>query len=438
MFRKILALLSVGALLLAWPGLAGAQGQVEQRYPTTHWSASYWNNVDLTGAPVLTQEENRIDHDWGGGSPAPRVPADYFSARWTRYINIDVAGAYRFTVASDDGVRLWVDGELILDEWQVQAETTFTPEKYLTEGAHQVRLEYFEDTGAAQIELDWSRIAPAQRGWWKVEYFDNMMLRGIPVYSHYEAAINHDWGESSPIPGTVPADQFSARWTQSLDLPAGDYRFYLEVDDGARLWIGGNLVIDVWADQTATIYEREVFLDGGPTTLQLEYYENRGNALVRLDWDRVPEPDEVGPAPVPGPVVDDTDVAFARGGPTGGWRITTGGYNGRMIWTRNEAVLRPDHNWARWAPDLVPGAYEVFAYVPVREDATRRAVYWISHRDGIDLQAIDQAARGGAWVSLGTYTFTGAETDYVALFDVTSEPAGTRVVLFDAMRWESR
>ncbi len=438
MVRKIMTLLSVGALLLMWPGLTGAQGQVEQDYPTTHWNASYWNNTDLAGAPVLVREEDDLRHDWDVGSPAPRVPANRFSARWTRYIDVNVAGTYRFTVTSDDGVRLWVDGELILDEWQIQADVTFTADKYLTEGAHRVRVEYFESTGAAMIELDWSRIAPVQRGWWKVEYFDNMMLRGTPVYSHYEGAIDHDWGESSPVPGIVPADQFSARWTQSLDLPAGAYRFYLEVDDGARLWIGGNLVIDAWYDQVATIHERELFLNGGPTTLQLEYYENQGDALVRLEWERVPDPDEVGPAPVPGPVVDDTDVAFTRGGAAGGWRTTTDGYNERMIWTRNHAVLRPDHNWARWSPDLAPGAYEVFAYVPRREDATHNAVYWISHRDGVDLQTIDQAARGGAWVSLGTYTFTGAETDYVALFDVTSETSGTRVVLFDAMRWESR
>ncbi|MFP4394563.1 MAG: PA14 domain-containing protein [Anaerolineales bacterium] len=438
MFRKIMALLSIGALLLAWPGWATAQEPIEMDYTDTHWSASYWNNVDLTGPPVLTQEEDRIDHDWGVGSPEPRVRVNRFSARWTRRININVAGMYRFTVTGDDGVRLWVDGELILDEWQVQAAKTFTPEKYLTEGAHRVRLEYFENTGAAQIELDWSRIAPVQRGWWKVEYFDNMMLRGTPVYSHYEATINHEWGESSPISGIVPADQFSVRWTQSLDLPSGDYRFHLEVDDGARLWIGGNLVLDAWADQTATVYEREVFISGGPTTLQLEYYENASDAVVRLDWERVPEPDEVGPAPVPGPVVDDTDAAFTMGGAASGWQITTGGYNEQMTWTRNHAVMQPDHNWARWAPNLRAGAYEVFAYVPVREDATRHAVYWISHRDGIDLQTIDQAARGGDWVSLGTYTFTGTETDYVALFDVTSETSGTRVVLFDAIRWESR
>lgn len=438
MFRRTMALVIIGALLLVLPGLAGAQGPIElPDYPTTHWRASYWDNVDLAGAPVLVREEAILDHDWGLGSPAPRVPVNHFAARWTRHININVAGAYRFTVTSDDGVRLWVNGELILDEWQVQAVETFTSEKYLTKGSHRVRVEYFERTGHAEISLSWQRITTSS-GWWKVEYFDNMRLRGTPVYSHYEGAIDHDWGEGSPIPGIVPADQFSARWTQSLDLPAGAYRFYLEVDDGARLWIGGNLVIDAWRDQVATIHEREVFLDGGPTTLQLEYYENRGNAVVRLIWERVPDPDEVGPAPVPGPVVDDTDVAFTRGGAVSGWRTTMGGYNGRMTWTRNHAVLRPDHNWARWSPNLAPGAYEIFAYVPIRENATRSAVYWISHRDGIDLQTVDQAARGGTWVSLGAYTFTGAETDYVALFDVTSEPSGTRVVLFDAMRWESR
>ena len=434
MLRKIMVLLSVGALLLAGSGEALAQGQIEQDYPSTHWNVSYWDNIDLAGTPVLVLEEDEIWHDWGLGSPLPRVPANRFSARWSRYIDADVAGSYRFTVTSDDGVRLWVDGELILDEWQIQAEKTFTTDKYLAEGAHQVRVEYFENTGAAMIELDWLRITPARIGW-KVEYFDNRVLRGTPVHSHYEAVINHNWGESSPIPGTVPADQFSARWTQSLDLEAGAYRFYLNVDDGARLWIGGNLLIDAWYDQVESAYQREVFISGGPTTLQLEYYENQGNAVVELDWERVSEGGAVAPDAI---VIDEADDAFVSSGAVGGWHVTAGGYNGRMIWATNHAVMRPNYNWARWSPDLAADTYEVFVYVPIRENATSNAVYWISHRDGVDLQTVNQAVRGGTWTSLGTYAFTGTETDYVALFDVTSEAPGVRVVLYDAMRWESR
>jgi hypothetical protein len=167
----------------------------------------------------------------------------------------------------------------------------------------------------------------------------------------------------------------------------------------------------------------------------LEYYENQGNAVVNLDWERVSEGGAVVPDAI---VIDEADDAFVSGGAVGSWQVTAGGYNGRMIWTSNHAVMRPDHNWARWTPDLAAGTYEVFAYVPIRENATSNAIYWISHRDGVDLQTVNQAVRGGTWTSLGTYAFTGTETDYVALFDVTSEVPAARVVLFDAMRWESR
>jgi len=72
--------------------------------------------------------------------------------------------------------------------------------------------------------------------------------------------INFDWGSSSPAPGAIGSDRFSVRWTRTLDLPAGQYRFAVTADDGVRLWINGHPLIDAWRDQAATTYSGEIWV----------------------------------------------------------------------------------------------------------------------------------------------------------------------------------
>ena len=97
--------------------------------------------------------------------------------------------------------------------------------------------------------------------------------------------LNFDWGTGSPAEG-VPADRFSARWTQEIILPAGNYQFFLEMDDGARVWIDGQLSIDEWHEPTGETYSVELPLVAGVHRLRVEYYEDLGNARIRL-WGQV-------------------------------------------------------------------------------------------------------------------------------------------------------
>src|SRR5439155_7680128 len=93
--------------------------------PTTctagQFQAQYFNSINLNGTAALTQCESApINHDWQLGSPAPGISSDLFSARYTG--NFDFAqGQYRFDATADDGVRIYVDGQLILNGWVDQA-----------------------------------------------------------------------------------------------------------------------------------------------------------------------------------------------------------------------------------------------------------------------------------------------------------------------------
>ena len=117
------------------------------------------------------------------------------------------------------------------------------------------------------------------------EYFGNQELKGEPVVKRVDANVDFDWGGGSPD-AKVPSDHFSARWTGTLIPPvSGDYKIGTRSDDGARLWLNGKLVIDDWRDQGAEDRTAQVTLTGGvPVTIRAEYYENMGEAVMKLGW----------------------------------------------------------------------------------------------------------------------------------------------------------
>ncbi len=117
------------------------------------WLAQYYNNRDLAGPPVLERREANLNYNWGYGSPAPTVFADNFSARWTRTFNM-AGGTYRITARVDDGVRIYIDGVLVLDAWQVQAATTYTVDVIIAGGNRTFTVEFFEAEGLAEISVN--------------------------------------------------------------------------------------------------------------------------------------------------------------------------------------------------------------------------------------------------------------------------------------------
>jgi PKD repeat protein len=247
------------------------------------WRGEYYNNPHLSGAPILVRNDVSVSFDWGTGSPGPGVPADDFSARWSRNLNFPT-GTYRFYVWVDDGVRLWIDGNLIIDQWRDSAPTTYSADLNLADGTHTLRIEYYERSGSALAQLVWERLENYPD--WKAEYYNNPHLSGAPVLVRNDVSVNFDWGTGSPGPG-VPADNFSARWSRSVSFPAGTYRFYVRVDDGTRLWIDGNLVVDQWHDGAPTTYSADANLADGVHSLRMEYYERSSGALAQMAWERL-------------------------------------------------------------------------------------------------------------------------------------------------------
>lgn len=131
---------------------------------STGLKGEYYNNVDLEGKAVVTRNDRKIDFNWHGNSPAEAINEDHFSARWKGQIKPKYSEKYTFSASSDDGVRVWIDGKLIIDNWRHQSATLRKGSIQLTAGKlYDIKVEYYENQGDANIRLLWESTSQKQQ-----------------------------------------------------------------------------------------------------------------------------------------------------------------------------------------------------------------------------------------------------------------------------------
>lgn len=118
--------------------------------------AEYFNNRTLSGNPVFRQCEGQINHNWGEGGPGNGIGNDNFSVRWTGNYDFGDDAVYRFSSRTDDGVRLWVNNQLVIDQWRDMGATTYNSDQNLVAGLRPIKLEYYENGGSAVAQLSWT------------------------------------------------------------------------------------------------------------------------------------------------------------------------------------------------------------------------------------------------------------------------------------------
>lgn len=251
----------------------------------TGWRGEYFSNRDLQGAPVFVRDDPSINFRWAGASPGGGIPGTNFSVRWTRTLNF-AAGDYTFFATVDDGVRLWVDNILLLDDWRESSlRTVSNTFQRLGGGNHTLRVEYFQAGGDSAAVVWWEQAGRFPE--WKGEYYNDIYLQGDPLLVRNDVQVNFNWGLGSPDP-KVPADNFSVRWTRRLNFEAGSYCFFAKTSDGVRVYLDGWRVIDEWRDTEGYPTYTGCF-DGvgeGAHTVVVEYYERGGIAYAQVWWEK--------------------------------------------------------------------------------------------------------------------------------------------------------
>lgn len=257
-----------------------------------NWLEQSWRNTDCSGPYALADVTDSINYDWEYGAANDWVDPNYFCIKWSQdfYFSEDW---YTFYLLVDDGARLYIDGDLVLDKWIVQAPTLYSITVYLTEGNHDIMLKYFENTGLAVARLSFFR------GFGMIaEYYDDVIAKVgdpgyFPIMVRPDNPIRFAWHTHSPLDTREPSgfpriigDTFSIRWQGYLRIPqCRTYRFWTRTDDGAYLTIthaSGEVeaLIDEWYDQGPTAHFGDRYLCPGTYPLEARYYENGGWATI--------------------------------------------------------------------------------------------------------------------------------------------------------------
>jgi beta-glucosidase len=116
----------------------------------------YFDNAELKGAPVATRTDEQLNFDWFTDAPVPGLPTDGFSARWTGYFVPPASGKYQLGARADDGVRVFLDDQPLVENWRDGSAKTLTKEVVLVGGrAYKLRVEYYERWASATAKLVW-------------------------------------------------------------------------------------------------------------------------------------------------------------------------------------------------------------------------------------------------------------------------------------------
>jgi beta-N-acetylglucosaminidase len=229
---------------------------------TDGWVGEIFPNTNLSGNPVIIGGEgalaplNEINFNWGNESPQRLIGADNFSGRFTKKLQVDQQGAYLFKVWADDGVRLYVDGNRVIDSWIASGGDLREATVALSPGEHEVKIEYYEGTGNSLLKFSYEN-AP---------------------FTQNISDVNYNWGAGSPE--GYPIDNFKAIFDQSQTFSAGDYFIQTLADDGIRVQVDGQYKIDNWTDGMKL--ERALWpgVTQGNHQVKTYYYENAGDAVV--------------------------------------------------------------------------------------------------------------------------------------------------------------
>ena len=218
------------------------------------WSGQYWDNVTLTGTPALTRCDTAIDFSWPGTTSAgPGLSGTEDSARWTRTYDL-TAGDWTFKATGDDGIRVKVDGNLVIDGWVDQGPTTYVAARTVAAGRHTVVVEHYERYGDATAKFSLvsggatppPRTGNALSGRWSV-MASPMPLRALHGTLLRDGRIlliagsGNDW-EGQFLPGTFQSVVFDPNAGTFTTVPTPEDMFcagHVTLPDGRVLVMGG-------------------------------------------------------------------------------------------------------------------------------------------------------------------------------------------------------
>ncbi len=226
-------------------------------------TANYFNGMNFE-TPVYNRIDTSINFNWNNGSPNTAVNVDGFSARWSGQIQPKYSDTYTFYLNTDNGRRLWINGQLIVDKWIDDWGIEYTGIIALVAGQkYDIKLEYFEDNGGASCKMEWSSLLQAREVVPQSQLYSNA-LPSISIASPANnasfttpAAVTFnvatsdangsvtkvDYYNSTSLIGTSTSSPFSYTWS---NVSAGNYSITSRATDnlgGVTVSSSTNIVV---------------------------------------------------------------------------------------------------------------------------------------------------------------------------------------------------
>jgi hypothetical protein len=298
------------ALFSAWPAVADGAPQpgLIGRY--------YQMPPQLQDFPTLKAGQKpdleRADAQINFASTLEAFPGtklvDNFYVNWTGILRVPKDGAYVFYLESDDGSRLYIDGKQVVDNNGLHEMTEMSGKIQLPAGDHELKVEFFDAEEDAGCIFSWEpagqgrQVVPAAVLFHKpsasepgllaeyyrlpegAEDFPNFPAGKAPDLKRVDLNINFESTQDN-WPGTTFKDFFYIRWTGKIRIPDdGSYAFFLESDDGSRLFIDGKQVVDNGGVHAMEEASGAVQLTAGDHDFKAEFFEKDIDAGCKLSW----------------------------------------------------------------------------------------------------------------------------------------------------------
>jgi hypothetical protein len=279
-------------------------GRAEE--PTSGLKAELFATTDLD-ALVETRVEPNIEGYWERGVPIAGVPENAFSIRWTGWLRPPKAGRYRFVAIVDDGVRLWIDGDQVMDRWE-QGQRVTDCSLELTDAPHEIKVEYFEGGGPAYMAMHWqppgepatsiiprdilfvteeaakarSKGKAADKSGLVADYFGDAAFRR-KLKSSIAWRTEAIWADGAPQVD-LPTE-LAARYTGFVVPPkSGKFKLVGYSDDGLRVWIDNKAVLECGAGRRKVETAFVEFEMNKPAAIKIEFVDGRGWGAYYLHW----------------------------------------------------------------------------------------------------------------------------------------------------------
>ncbi len=259
-------------------------------YP--QWHGDYYGEPWVEGGRQYAQKDSVIQFDWGEGCPDRLSPHPYvcnrFSIGWAAEPLLEL-GTHRILLYADEGYQLFIDGNKVQEAgWDLGppygAEDDWYDLHVAGTERHEITYNFHDQGGPAEARLWIENLAHTE---WTAQYFDNPTLTGAPMITQTEPAVFYDWGLGKPRtrPRLPSANGFSVRWSGPRYFHSGFYRFGLFADDGVRLSIDGELLVNEWHAGRGEYHSRLTYLGTGYHDVVIEYFEYEGEAEIRFWWE---------------------------------------------------------------------------------------------------------------------------------------------------------